>query len=286
MSDECSSPLAVLVDRPAAAWPPDARDRLRAALADLAAPLAQRLRAIDLTGELDDLGPALARALVAVLRDAAAPVELRARAAIALGPVLEAAHEAAGADDDDDDDDDEGTGPGAAPASTLDDDTRAAVQQALGEVHADPAAPVLVRRRALEAAVRWPAGWQVAAVAAAQRSGDPDWALTAVFCAGYLPGCEDAILAALTAEDPDLRFEAVRAAGRQELTAAWPAVAAILRAAGPDRELLLAAIEAAPWLRPREASKLLRRLAGRGDAELAAAAAEAAATAAALGELD
>ena len=76
----------------------------------------------------------------------------------------------------------------------------------------------------------------------------------------YVNGFDDDIVAALDDPDEEISYEAVQAAGAWEVDAAWPHVSALLTAPDTDKVLLLAAIEAAVAIRPREAEPLLAEL--------------------------
>ena len=91
------------------------------------------------------------------------------------------------------------------------------IQATLQEIHADHSVPKEVRRRVLEASVRAPRDWHQDAIREAYSSSDEEWKLTAVFCMGWIRGFDEQILEMLESRNPDIRYEAVRAAG----TGAW-----------------------------------------------------------------
>ena len=130
----------------------------------------------------------------------------------------------------------------------------------------------LLRRRALEAAVRAPRDWQEDAVRAAYQSEDEDWQVTAVFCMGLLPNFDDQILEALATDRDVVRLEAVRAAGEQEVTAAARTILHLAEDESTDRDLRLAAIDALGTLRPDGSDDLLDALVDGEDDEIAEAA--------------
>jgi len=68
--------------------------------------------------------------------------------------------------------------------------------------------------------------------------------LTAVFAMAHIRGFSDQILEALKSANPEIHYEAVRAAGNWELDAAWPHVVRLVGDPGTPKALLLAAIEA------------------------------------------
>ena len=87
-----------------------------------------------------------------------------------------------------------------------------------------------------------------------------------------------------TTPDAEIRRAAVAAAGNWEVDGAWPYVSALLATPETDKSLLLAAIEAGAFIRPREAEPLLLELSDSHDAEIADAAGNAAMMAAAAVE--
>jgi len=243
-------------------WPPDAGATLLSALRDRNLSADERETAAHLAGDLVVMNDDVAEALVSVASDRGEPETLRAAAAIALGPVLEQT-EMEGFDDD-------GVSEPPIAEATLE-----TVLHNLRRIHDDAGEPMLVRRRALEASIRYPQDWHPNAVRAAYRSDEHDWKLTAVFAMQYVRGFEKEIRAELAGSDPELRFEAVRAAGAQELAAAWPTVKSLLTSPDTDRDLLFAAIEAAAGMSPENARSILEDLADSDDEEIAEAADEA-----------
>ena len=149
------------------------------------------------------------------------------------------------------------------------------IQQSLRARYLEEHVPKEVRRRILEASVRAPADWHRDAIRAAYAREDRDWRLTAVFAMQYVRGFTDEVVASLDDPDEEIRYEAVRAAGNWEVDAAWPHVAALLAPPVTDKPLLLAAIEAAVAIRPREAEPLLADLSDSDDVEIADAASNA-----------
>ncbi|MBI2467284.1 MAG: hypothetical protein HYV62_05640, partial [Candidatus Rokubacteria bacterium] len=106
-------------------------------------------------------------------------------------------------------------------------------------------------------------------------SDDALWSLTAVFCMRFVRGFDAQILEAINSRNPDLRYEAVLAAGNWELDAAWPHVAVLVTSAKTEKSLLLAAIDAVASIRPHEAPELLADLADSDDEDIADAVHEA-----------
>jgi len=247
-------------------WPGDADRTFQKLLRNRAADPADRLIAAELAGDLTVMDNDLANVLLTVLRNKEEPEELRASAAIAFGPVLEVAFTEL------DEDMDGFYDPEMVPISEGQFHT---IQDALRRIYNDTAAPKLVRRRILEASVRAPEDWHAEAVREAYASGDPEWVLTAVFAMGEVRGFEKETLEALQSADPQIHYQAVVAAGAQELDAAWPHVLALATDDGTEKDLRMAAILAIGSIRPAEAKVLLWELSDSDDEDIAAAADEA-----------
>ena len=220
--------------------------------------------AAEMAGEIVAINDHLAGALLSIVADATASDELRSRAALALGPVLEQM-----------DNDSIGDFPGlddGFDAQPISEHTFHRIQQSLRARYLEDDIPKEVRRRILEASVRAPADWHRDAIRAAYSREDRDWRLTAVFAMRYVRGFTDEIVAALDDPDEEVRYEAVTAAGNWEVDAAWPHGSALLTAPGTDKALLLAAIEAAAAIRPQEAEPLLAELSDSDDTDISDAA--------------
>jgi hypothetical protein len=252
--------LKTLRDTPPWEWPTNAGKTFLGILRDRQADASDRLLAADLAGDFIVIDDALADALLSILGNAAEPEELRAQAAISLGPAIEQAYI------------DEFDDPDAVPISEK---TFRKIKQSLRKVYLDSGVPKFTRRRILEAAVRAPEEWHTGAIRTAYASADQEWKLTAVFCMHYVRGFDKEILEALESADPAIHYEAIRAAGTWEVDAAWPHVAGLVTAADTSKDLLLAAIEAVSAIRPREAGVLLVDLADSADEDIADAANEA-----------
>jgi hypothetical protein len=250
-----------LNNTPAWEWPVGAGTLLRKTILDRQAPPSDRTLAAELAGDLVAMDDPMADLLLSVVQDAGEAEELRARAAISLGPVLEET-------------DTEGFDSPISdpPISRL---VFERIRTTLRKIHDDAGAPKLVRRRALEAAVRSPRPWQREAIRAASANPDPEWQLTAVFCMGWMDGFEAQILKLLKSPDPDIHREAVRAAGQQSIDAAWGHVTRLVESPTTERSVLLAAIGAVVGIRPYEAPDILEDLLDSGDQELADAVREA-----------
>jgi uncharacterized protein (UPF0147 family) len=248
--------------------PDDAGETLLAILRDPKAEEAVRLRAAELAGDAGVIDDELANALLSIAQNNSEPASLRAASAIALGPVLELA-DIEGFEEDSDE-------------LSITEETFLRIQKSFHKLYTDSGIPKEVRRRVLEAAVRAPQDWHEEAIRAAYASKDEDWKLTAVFCMGQVPGFEDQILESLKSGNSEIYREAVLAASSRELAVAWPHIAALLTSQDCDKPLLLAAIDAAPYLRAGEAGVLLVDLADSDDEEIAEAAQEAMSMAEAL----
>ncbi len=257
--------LNTLLKTPPWEWPQDAGELILETLVDKQAKEPDRLIAAELAGESVVINDALAGALLTIASSGDEPEELRAKAAISLGPVLEQGD--LELLDDDEFDDPEGV-----PISL---DTFRNIQDSLRNLYLDETNPKGLRRRILEAAVRAPQDWQTSAISAAYSSGDNAWVLTAVFAMRWVRGFDDQILEALESPDPNIHYEAVNAAGGWELDAAWPHVVALVQDRSTPKRLLLAAIEAVGSIRPEEAQDVLMDLTDSRDEEIADAANEA-----------
>ena len=252
--------LQVLKDTPPWEWPAGAGRMFLGILRNPKADAADRLLAAELAGDFTVINDPLAEALLSIAGGASEPEELRAQAAISLGPALEQAYL------------DEFDDPEGVPISEK---TFHKIKQSLRKVYLDAGVPKFTRRRILEAAVRAPEEWHSGVIRSAWSGDDPEWKLTAVFCMNYVRGFDPQIVEALESEDPLVRYEAVRAAGTWGVEAAWPHVAALVEEPDTDKDLLLAAIEAVATIRPLEARALLEDLADSEDEDIAEAAGEA-----------
>lgn len=246
-------------------WPPDIGSTLLEVLRDRTANESEHLLAAEMAGEIVAINDDLAGGLLSIVGDAAASEELRARAALSLGPVLEqmdtdSIGDLPGLDDDSFD------------APPISEHTFHRIQQSLHARYLEDDIPKEVRRRILESSVRAPADWHRDAIRKAYSGGDRDWRLTAVFAMRFVSGFDDEIVASLDDPDEEVSYEAVNAAGAWEVDAAWPHVSALLTAPATDKVLLLAAIEAAGAIRPREAEPLLAELIDSDDTDIADAA--------------
>lgn len=260
-----------LKDSPPWEWPDDAADMLLVALNDKDAPDADLLLAAELAGDITVINDELAQALLTLVGTSGRSAQLRAQAAISLGPALEAAD----------------TGDFDDPESTLlTERAFEQVQASLRHLYSDDQLPAEVRRQVLEASVRAAQDWHQDAIRAAWASDNYPWNLTAVFCMRFVRGFDAQILDALKSAHKAIRYEAVLAAGACGLDAAWPVVSSLVQSPGTDKQLLLAAIDSIAAIRPQEAVPLLERLTEAADEDIADAAVEAMALADGLAEDD
>jgi hypothetical protein len=249
-----------LLNTPPWDWPRGAGKMFHEILTDTNASGHDRLIAARLAGDFTVINDALSGALMSILSSAEEPEQLRAEAAISLGPVLEHV-DTFGFEDPDD-----------IPITRH---TFERIQLALQKLFFDDTIPGKVRRRILEASVRSPRNWHRDAIDHAWSGGDRDWVLTAVFSMRWVRGFDDRILEALESRDPEIHYEAVIAAGNQELDAAWGHIVALVRDPSIAKPLRLAAIEAVASIHPQEAPEILIDLTDSNDREIAEAAEEA-----------
>jgi hypothetical protein len=252
--------IKTLKDIPPWDWPQTADKMFHEVLLDDQAEASDRLLAASLAGDSTVINDELADALLSILCADRETDELRGQAAIALGPALEI-FDMDGFEDADD-----------VPISERMFDR---IQETLHQLHMDSHAPKEVRRRALEASVRALQDWHQDAVRVAYAADDEDWKLTAVFCMQYIRGFGKEILESLQSENPDIHYQAVRAAGPWEVKKAWSHIAGLVTSERTDKDLLLAAIESAALIRPHEASDLLGDLLDSDDEDIADAVDEA-----------
>ncbi len=252
--------LKFLLGVPPWDWPRDTAKVFHKILTNERADPSNRLIAAELAGDMVVINDELADDLLRVMGSADEPAEMRSRAAISLGPVLEQG-DTMGFED-----------PGDVPIT---EDTFHQIQESLHEVYLEDQAPKEVRRRVLEASVRAPEDWQSEAVSAAYSSGDREWVLTAVFAMQFLQGFDDQILEALHHPDPEIHYEAVRAAGEAELEGAWSHIVDLTKRRSTPKDLLIVAIGAAASIRPSEARNTLGHLTDSDDVDIAEAAEEA-----------
>jgi hypothetical protein len=263
--------LETLKDTPPWEWPKDAGDLFLGVVSDHQAAGSERLLAVELAGDMTVINDGLVDALLSILCSGDESEELRGGAAISLGPALEYAY-IDGFEDPDD--------------IPISEQTFLRIQKTLRKLYMDPEAPRDLRRRVLEASVRAPQDWHQDPVRAAYSSDDEEWKLTAVFSMRFIRGFDEQILESLDSRNPDIHYQAVCAAGNWEMGEAWSHVAALLSSEETDKELLLAAIEAAVGINPQKAPEILFDFTESEDEDIAEAAHEAMVMAGALSELE
>jgi hypothetical protein len=245
-------------------WPEGSGKMFLDILRDGQAAEADRLLAAELAGDFTVINDELVGALLTILHSVDESEKLRAKAVISLGPALEHV-DLHGFEDADD-----------APIA---EHTFQRIQESLRKLYMDADVPREVRRRILEASVRAPQTWHQGAVRAAYGNDDEAWRLTGAFCMRFVRGFDQQILEALDSKNPDIHYEAVCAAGKWEVDAAWPHVATLVTSGETDKLLLLAAIEAVAGIRPQEVAEILNDLADSDDEDIAEAVFEATAMA-------
>src|SRR5262250_1002043 len=82
-----------------------------------------------------------------------------------------------------------------------------------------------------------PQDWHKDAIRAAYETKSDAWIITAVFCMQFVRGFDAQILEALKSSNPEIHFEAVRAAGGAEVDAAWPHIVELATSTKIDKEL-------------------------------------------------
>ncbi len=232
----------------------------------------RKVRAVALAEASPMVDDELARELLRFARDPERGEVERGDALIALGPALETCSY---------DETDDGGLPDAAPEEEdwwdlpLSSAVYREATEALRRLYLDASVPKLVRRRALEAAVRAPRDWHRDAAGSAWRSDDPEWRLTAVFAMGHLPGFAAEIEQALDDQDLPIAREAFLAAGRAGIEGLAERLMDVAADRHADHELRLAAIEGLGELGPETAVEILEDLSLDSDREIADAAEEA-----------
>ena len=245
--------IKTLKDIPPWQWPHNAGKMLLTVLRDGRTPPSDQLLAAELAGDSTVINDELAEALLSILCNPHESDPLRGQAAISLGPALEYA-DIEGFQD-----------PDNVPIT---ESMFLKTQKTFQKLYMDAETPKDVRRLVLEASVRAPEKWHKNAVAAAYRSEDEAWNLTAVFCMQFISGFDKQILESLESQNPDIHYCAVCAAGNWEIDAAWPHLAELVASEETDKDLLLAAIEAAAFIRPHRATEILRPLLDSNDEDI------------------
>lgn len=252
--------LKTLAEIPPWEWPDNAASVLEKTLRNKKAAEADRLLAVAMAGEIFVINDDLAHILLSILENTNESEKVRVMAVHSLGPVYEYV-DMEGFDSKED-----------LPISKV---MFNELGETLRRLYLDTKIPQRVRQAALEVSAQAPREWHEGAIRDVYSSGDDTWKLSAVLCMQYVSGFEEEILEALKSPNPEIRCEAVRAAGNWEMDEAWGPVQAILMSPGADRELLLAAIEAAACIRPEQAEKTLGHLLNTEDEEIEDAVSEA-----------
>ncbi|MBC8099460.1 MAG: HEAT repeat domain-containing protein [Armatimonadetes bacterium] len=145
------------------------------------------------------------------------------------------------------------------------DETLKAQQIAL-KILDDKKLPAEVRRRALEAISNSSHDRLPALIKAAYRNDDRIMKVSAVFAMGK--SCDDQweniVLREIDNDDPEMRYEAARAAGELEIVDAVPALIALIETED-DREILGAAVWSLGEIGSREATRILERVLERAE---------------------
>lgn len=252
--------LKTLKDTPSWDWPEGASKMFLEILTDDRADDSDRLLAEELAGDFTVINEELVDVLLSILRSSDEQEELRGKAAISLGPILEHA-DTEGFEDPDD--------------VPITESTFRRIQESLRKLYMDADVPENVRRRILEASVRAPQNWHPDAIREVYSSDDEDWKLTAVFSMRWVRGFDDQILEALESDNQDVHCQAVCAAGNWEVDAAWSHVSGLVISKDTDKPLLLAAIDTVASIRPQEAGIILVDLTDSKDEDIVEAAHEA-----------
>lgn len=259
MSDEStgrSLTLGHLLGMPSWEWPEDATELV---LHGLRSPDPEEVLAAT-SAAVHVMDDTVAMACLDLIEQVDGSPEIRARAALALGPALE---------------DGDVMGFEEAADAMLSQVVWSQVQSTCKRVYHDAITPKYVRRKVLEAAVRARAAWHEAAIRAAYQSTDEDWKVTAVFCMGFVTGFEEEILSSLESDVGAVRFEAIRAAGIRELADAGVYILEVASNPSEPVDLRVEAVEALAHINPPSTYEVLEELAHGRIPELSDAAEEA-----------
>lgn len=209
-------------------WPAGGRELLLRVLRDERATEAEIYVAATVICRMPRVDDAWAENLLAIAQTDDIAEHTRAKAIVSLGPLVAAANA-------------EGFEHGNEPIT---EELFDRILNALYDIHADRAAPKLLRQRALEAFAHAPENRLEHAIRAAY-SADDDWRATALSCMFHHNGFEREIIESLRSENLDIRAAAIRAAGPCPMEEAWPYIRAALSEPTEHKALLLAAIETA-----------------------------------------
>ncbi len=245
--------LKILIETPPWEWPEGTGKIFHETLTNDHADASDRALAIELAGNLTVINDELVEALLSILQNDNESEELRGKAAISLGPVLDHA-DMNGFDDPDD-----------VPISEY---RFHKILASLHKLYLDVDVPENVRRLILEASVRAPKDWHQDAIRAAYLSDDEEWKQTAVFSMRWVRGFDNQIREALESNNRNIHYQAVRAAGNWEVDAAWSHISGLVNAQVSDKQLLLASIDAVAHIRPMEAVQILMDLTDSDDDDI------------------
>jgi hypothetical protein len=152
------------------------------------------------------------------------------------------------------------------------------IRELLRKIVHDEGEPLLVRRRAFEASVRFVEEWHAPLVRRIWLSAEPDWRTTAMFAMACLPGFDQEIIESVEDESlpEQIRAEAVRTAGMRGLKQLRAKIRELARDPKHPQGIRFAALAAvAEFGPPAEARSLLRKVAGNDpDEEIRQAAAD------------
>jgi HEAT repeat protein len=252
--------LKRLQDTPPWEWPEKTGEFFLGYLRDKKADPEDRAIAAELAGDYVVVNDEIAKTLLSIVRDSNENEELRGAAVISLGPALEHCDIEEFEDPDD---------------ILISEKLFREIRQSLRKLYTDAAVPEELRRRILEASVRAPEDWHTDAVRAAYVSDDEEWKLTGVFCMRFIKGFDKQIIEALKSKNQDVEYNAILAAGNWEVAAAWPHVLQMLTNPKTEKDMLLAAIEAAGTINPEQAAPLLHNFLESDDEDIAEEANEA-----------
>jgi uncharacterized protein (UPF0147 family) len=234
--------LKALKDTPPWDWPAGTVEKLLNVLGDEQAIESDRLLATDMAGDCAIVNDELVATLLAILGNSEESKQVRARAAISLGPILEEA-DTEGLDD-----------AGDVPISKW---TFQGIQESLHQLYRDAHIPKEVRRRILEASVRAPgSGTRMPSVPltrVAMTCGNFPRSSACASSAGSM----SRLLKSSTTKIQTFTLRLPLPAGSWGVEAAWPHIAALIHSPRTPKPLLLAAIGAVPSVRAQEASEVL-----------------------------
>lgn len=211
---------------------------------------ADRLLAAEMAGSFTAINDDLAEALLEIVEDERESEELRSRAIISFGPILEYIYvdmnEFAEVDEYND--------------CAVTEAMYQRIIKSLRELYFAGNVSELIRRRTLEASVRSPQVWHPGSVRALYQSGKDNLVITAVFCMSYIKGFQQEILEALQSKVSEIKDEALHAVGNLDTTDAWPDISDLLSDPDTEPELLFAAIDATVNIEHHEAVAALHEL--------------------------